>query len=70
MENNKLAVDDFDSILLSYSNIPVILIVNENKIDRQKIDTVLERSYEVIDKDSEIPKELKEIQLEKLVKIN
>lgn len=66
VENNKLAVDDFDSILLSYSNIPVILIVNENKIDRQNIDTVLERSYEVIDKDSEIPKELKEILIRKI----
>lgn len=34
--NNKLAINDFDCILIAYSRIPIALFVNKGKIEQKK----------------------------------
>ena len=67
-ENNKAAVDNFDCIVISYSNKPIVLLVNQTKFEQQ-IENSVECAFQKFgnpDNTSELQKDKKEALVSKI----
>ena len=62
------AIEDFDTFFITYSSIPVFVFVNSSKLDFDATAAEMETVIEKLQKDSELPPQIKEHILDKIDK--